>query len=300
MKNAQILVMAVVASFLLSAVPFAAAQEVEDATLAQKYRTAKEDYLKAKDDYLKARQTFVKARTAYKDERGTVKLKLAVEAGKKFLEGGRKHVARYLNALSNKVEASKVLEESEKTAVLAELDGYVKYFEEQQAKIEAAATKDEVQTISKEVKAKWEEVKPATKVIVGKLLNARIQYTINTAKEIAATAQTKIDALKADGKDTTKLEALLAEFNTLVATAQEKHDTAKTAYADVNNLKEADKLLREAHVAIKQGNGKLKELAGQIRALQGGTSDESKAKEEPKTEDTAETTPAGSEAGATQ
>ncbi len=296
MKNEQMLVVAVVASFLLAAVPFAAAQDTsEDTTLAQKYQTAKQDYIKAKDDYQTARAAWVKARTAYKDERGPVKLKLAVEAGKKFLKGADKHVTRYLTAVRNKVEASKVLDEAEKTAILAELDGYVKYFEDQQAKIEAATTKDEVQTISKEVKAKWEEVKPATKVIVGKLLNARIQYTINAAMEIAATAQTKIDALKAEGKDTTKLEALLAEFNTLVATAQEKHDAA--VRTDVNNLKEADKLLREAHVAIKQANGKLKELAGQIRALQGGESD----KDETKTEEPKETaTPAGSEAGATQ
>ena len=293
MKNMQILATVVMASFLLASVPFAAAQDVEDPTLREKYQTAKQDYLKAKDEYTAAKVAWVKARAAYKDERGAVKLKLAVEAGKKFLKGADKHVTRYLTTVSNKVEASKVLDAAEKTALLAELDGYVQYFEDQQTKIDAATTKDEVQAISKEVKAKWEEVKPATKVIVGKLLNARIQYTINTAKEIAVTAQTKIDALKAEGKDTSKLETLLVEFNTLVATAQEKHDAAKTAYADVSNLKEADKLLREAHVAIKQGNGKLKELAGQIRALQGGSE-----KEEPKTEEAAE--PAGSEAGATQ
>ncbi len=150
------------------------------------------------------------------------------------------------------------------------------------------------------MKDKWQEIKPAAKRIVGKLLNARIQYTINTAKEIAAAAQTKIDALKAEGKDTAELEQLLADFNTWIATAQEKHDAAKAKWQEITNireadalLKEADAFLREAHKAVVQAHTKLKKLAGQIKALQAQAA-EAEAETEAVTTETA-----GSEAAST-
>ncbi len=147
MKGMQLLVTAVVASFLLAAVPFAAAQEVEEPTLKEKYQQAKQDYLTAKSEYLNARAAWIKARLAWKDERGPLKLKLALTAGKKFMLGSDKHIVRYLTAIRTKVEASKVLDDAEKTTIFAELDSYITWLEEQQAKIDAATTKEELQEV---------------------------------------------------------------------------------------------------------------------------------------------------------
>lgn len=63
----------------------------------------------------------------------------------------------------------------------------------------------------------------------GRMLEGQ-QDRINYAKDVAAKAQTWIDDLKGEGKDTSALETALAAFNTALANAQTEHDKGQAAY----------------------------------------------------------------------
>lgn len=56
------------------------------------------------------------------------------------------------------------------------------------------------------------------------------QNRIDYAKSVATKAQTWIDELKGNGKDTSSLETALASFNTSIANAQSEHDKGQAAY----------------------------------------------------------------------
>lgn len=56
------------------------------------------------------------------------------------------------------------------------------------------------------------------------------QNRIDFSGQVATQAQTWIDTLKSNGKDTSALETALAAFNTGVATTQTQHNTAQGVY----------------------------------------------------------------------
>ncbi len=56
------------------------------------------------------------------------------------------------------------------------------------------------------------------------------QNRLDFSNEVAGQAQTWIDQLKSQGKDTSSLETALATFKTAITTAQGQHDTAQNAF----------------------------------------------------------------------
>lgn len=57
------------------------------------------------------------------------------------------------------------------------------------------------------------------------------QNRIDFSNEVVTSAQTWIDQLKSQGKDTTPLDNALAAFKTAIATTQTQHNTAQSTYA---------------------------------------------------------------------
>jgi hypothetical protein len=94
--------------------------------------------------------------------------------------------------------------------------------------------------------------------------------------QIAATTQQLIDAAKAEGQDTSSLEAALAQFNSTIATAQGDHDQAAGILAAANGfdgngevtdlnaarrtVESARLSLRSAHIAIAQATNDLMQV----------------------------------------
>jgi hypothetical protein len=91
-------------------------------------------------------------------------------------------------------------------------------------------------------------------------------YRIDLAHRSAGLAQEWIDLLKSEGHDTSSLESALAEFNRLVATAEDYHDEAGRILANpagfdadgnvadhqqaVDTLRSAGQALRDAHRSL--------------------------------------------------
>ncbi len=265
-KVGAILVMAV---FLLGMASAVSAQHLKpwDEAAKEKYNTAKTEYKKLKSFYEDARQDWITARNKYVAYKTAENLENALEKGKDFLLKADKVLVGYLEMVSTYVEGEPGLSDREREEIISELDSYIRWLEEKQPEIENATTKKELTDIAITVRNKWQEIRPATKRIVGQVMNAKVLWVINNAETASVKVGDEIEQLKEQGKDTTDLEAWLDDFNTKIDLAKEKHQAAKEKYAAIRNVRDADKLFREGNTFVDEANQYLRSAYEDLREI---------------------------------
>jgi len=265
-KVGAILVLAV---FLLGMASAVSAQPLKqwDEVAKEKYNNAKTEYLKLKSFYEDARQDWITARDKYIAYKNAENLENALEKGKDFLLKADKVLAGYLEMVSTYVEGEPSLSDTEREKIISELDSYIRWLEEKQPEIESATTKKELVDIAKTVRNKWQEIRPATKRIVGQVMNAKVLWVINNAETASVKVEDAIEQLKEQGKDTTGLEACLDDFNTKIDLAKEKHQAAKEKYAEIRNVRDADKLFREGNAFVEEASQYLRSAYEDLREI---------------------------------
>ncbi len=265
-KVGAVLLMAV---FLLSMASTVTAQSLGhwDETAKQKYNTAKSEYLQAAGFYEDARHDWITARDRYRAYKTADNGEDALEKGKEFLLNADKVLVAHLEMVSAYVEGEPCLNDTEKENIISELDSYIKWLEEKQPEIENATTKQELTDIAGAVRNKWLEIRPTTKRIVGRVMNAKVLWVITNAESAANKTEEAIEQLKEQGKDTTDLEAWLNDFNTKIDLAKEKHQAAKEKYAAIRNVRDADRLFREGNAYVKEANQYLRGAYEDLRDI---------------------------------
>ncbi len=265
-KVGAVLVMAV---FLLSMASTVTAQSLGqwDETAKQKYNTAKSEYLQVAGFYEDARHDWITARDRYRAYKTADNGEDALEKGKEFLLNADKALVAHLEMVSAYVEGEPCLNDTERENIISELNTYIKWLEEKQPEIENATTKQELTDIAGTVRNKWWEIRPATKRIVGHVMNTKVLWVITNAESAADKTADAIEQLKGQGKDTTDLEAWLNDFNTKIDIAKEKHQAAKEKYAAIRNVRDADRLFREGNAYVKEANQYLRGAYKDLRDI---------------------------------
>lgn len=271
MKNkiSKIGAVLVLTVFLLSMVSVANAQPLGDRNQAaiQKYNDAKTEYLKARGSYKDARQDWITARNKYIRNKNAENLENALEKGRDFLLKADKTLVGYLKMVRAYVKGEPSLSETERQNILNELDSYITWLEQKQPEIEGATTKRELVDIAKTVRNKWQEIKPATKRIVGQIMNAKVLSLINKAETASDKVDNAIQKLQEQGKDTSALEARLSDFNTKIDLAKQKHQAAKEKYAKIKNVRDADRLFRQGNAFVKEANQYLRSAYKDLKEI---------------------------------
>tara|TARA_Y100000310_G_scaffold315164_1_gene365416 strand:+ start:124 stop:960 length:837 start_codon:yes stop_codon:yes gene_type:complete len=255
-QTSKICAVLVMAIFLFSIVPVTSAKTLAewDKTAVSKYNAAKVEYLKTKNFYTSARTDWVTAKDKYKRYRNSDDLPGALEKGKNFLLKADKTLIGYLKMIDSYVAGEPSLSDSEKTRIHNELISDISWLEEKQSEISDATTKEELKEIAKVIKNRWQEIKPAAKRIVGEVMNSKLLSLINNAETASEKIESKVDGLKAKGKDTADLEAWLVDFNEKIKLAKENHQKAKDKYAEIENIQDADRLFKEGNAFVKEAN----------------------------------------------
>jgi hypothetical protein len=255
-QTSKICAVLVMTIFLFSIVPVTSAKTLEkwDKAAVGKYNSAKTEYLKTKNFYTSAKNDWVTARDKYKRYKNSDDLQGALEKGKNFLLKSDKTLIGYLKMIDSYVEGEPSLSDSDKTRIHKELISDIFWLEEKQSEITDATTKEELEEIAKVIKNRWKKVKPSAKRIVGEVMNSKLLSLISNAEAASEKIENKVDGLKAKGKDTADLEAWLIDFNEKIDLAKKKHQNAKDKYAEIDDIRDADRLFKEGNAFVKEAN----------------------------------------------
>jgi DNA repair exonuclease SbcCD ATPase subunit len=205
---------------------------------------ARTDYQKARAEFLKTRQA---ARTPEAREAALLKGK---EMAKKMAD----RLIAEAEKIKTKVNETKDLDEADKTQIISRINAHIATLNDLKAKIDNAATNEELRNVVKELRTNLQTAKRFSKHFVGRLLVHRINKAIERIAAAIQKAETKIAELRAAGKDVTKLENLLNDAKTNLDAAKAEYQKAKDKYQEVATLEGFAKLTKEANRFAREAN----------------------------------------------
>jgi len=276
MKNTlKIAILSAVLFVLVGAIgttAFAKTLKERDEAAKAKYQQSWGQYQKEVNWYKNARQDFLNAKTKYQQFKNAENKKALEDAARNYLEKVVSSLIKRLETIKNWVSNRGALPESEKQAIIAEIDQDINWLNEKLPKIQTASP-DQIKEEAKTVRQYWKTHRVRVKRIIGEVWAARINFVIGKAESFSSEVSAKIDELKAAGKDTSQLEAWLADFNQKLALAKEKYAAAKAKFQEIKGepgfdpmteFNQANQLFKEGHQFIIQANQYIKEAHAQL------------------------------------
>ncbi|CAG0974528.1 MAG: hypothetical protein OIN86_15230 [Candidatus Methanoperedens sp.] len=251
---------------------------------------AKEQYEKTKEQYQIQKEKYDNTRNQFEDAK-----KLFEEANKRFknvrdnksnnrsnedlMEKARNYILKAINHTQAQLQVMKNrLDNPENKGISATdaikiIDAHTAQLEQLKGKVSGAATIEEIRDAHKELAGIVVKINLETRYFMGIVLNHRIDNFINQADNVSAKVDTAIVKLKANGTDTTKLEADAAEFKIKVTEARDIQAQTLALFAThsgfaqdgtVTNEKDARTFLNKANELQRDTIKKLKEASKQL------------------------------------
>lgn len=251
------LVGAIILGFSAS-VSFAKSLRERDQEARAKYQAARQQYLKEVNWWRTTREQFLNARAKYRQFKNTENKAAYEEQARAFLERTINVLVKKLESLKNWVSNRPSLPESEREEIVAEIEQDINWLEEKKSGI-ATASPAQIKEKAKEIREYWRDHRIFVKKIIGQIWGARLDWVIERFETASSKIAAKIEELKAAGKDTSQLEAWLADFNEKIEIAKEKREKAREKYEAISSLADANQLFKEAHQFIKEANEYLRD-----------------------------------------
>lgn len=255
-----------IASTASSAISSQSLSDISETAQAN-YIAVKTEYQKTSVAYDSAKQDWLTARERYRLSKNSEDLSDALEKANTYLLGAKRRLVNHIDKVSSYVEGNQNLENTVKQKILDELSSYSSWLEEQQQSITDATTRAKFSDIATTVRTKWQEIKQATKRMIGQIMNAKIIRLIEKAEIAADKIEKMILKLNEQGEDTEALEAWLEDFYNKIELAKQKYQAAKEKYTEITNLKDADSLIRKAKDYLLEAKRYLKNSYKTLREI---------------------------------
>lgn len=266
--KAKIGALAITALMLAAVMPAVGATPYEAVTAltvgADPYQEAREKYQDALDEFLRAYAAWLNAVADWREAPSVEKAKTAMLAADNA-------IIKRLELLKARVELTRGLSEDEKTAMYAEIDDEISWWQVEQTDIQNVKNSLEVLAERLEMWGHW--LKP-TKIkildIAGRILSAWVDAIVQKAEAFAARVEARIEELKENGVDTTDLEAWLEDYKSAIALAEEKYDEAKDKFDQIPTAEtslDAGILFLEGVILVREGNSYIKDALKALRNI---------------------------------
>lgn len=165
-----------------------------------------------------------------------------IDAAKKSKEEKRKEVLvrlieveiKHFNNTADRVAQMPNITSEIKAQLKTAIDNAVQKLNDEKTKVQAATTDDDVKTLAKETKDLFKTHREIVKKIVTGIHASKESSLISKAEERLAAIETKISELKAQGKNVSELETILAAAKTDLASAKEK--LSQKSFTEANDL----------------------------------------------------------------
>ncbi len=138
-----------------------------------------------------------------------------------------------LNIADRGIERSK-LTVIQKVEIKAQIESNVTWFEATKREVESSKNVSSALLYAKQARERWDEVYPGLKKEVGLMACDNLGVELNRARNATAIAYSKIDAMKAQGKDTGSLEGALAAYNGHIDSASRYVASARSEFNSIS------------------------------------------------------------------
>jgi len=255
-----------------------------------KLEKARTNFLKAKDNFLKARERYEDAHQKFSEAKLKVReckeeeteecmeIKEQIrEHAKESLTAIADRILEHLDKLKAKVESNEDLSEEEAAEIIAKIEEQKTSIEEAKNIIETSETKEEVIEAAKTLKNAWSRIKSRVKLNAARTVNARIGGIIVKSKQLEVKLEKTLERMAENGKDTSRVETLITDFNTKIETAKTSYESAlekfeeakETTPPDTDLIQEGQDLMKEANKSLQEANKVLRDIIKSIKQADG-------------------------------
>lgn len=228
------------------------------AAAAASLSEVKSDYVSALQAYQVIKKDFGMAKRQYQQSTNKEFNEEMFVKSRDFLLNGDRTLLAYLQWMEVKVNGTESLEQGVRSDMLLRIASNREWLMTQQPIIEQTTKKGELVDVARTFGRYWDEHDHQYKRYNGYLMHAKIVPVLDDAKATSVELAETVTVLKENGKETEDVEALLAEYDGLVAAAETQVTEAKTIYdglggsaEEVNaGVKGANQSLRSAYNAL--------------------------------------------------
>lgn len=228
-------------------------------TTTDTYQKVKNNYQEAVTNYQSARQDWLSAKSQYRNSRSTTDLENALTKAKAHMIKVTEVMINYLTAVKNRLQNMKNIDETLLQNLVAEIDSDISWLEGKQTEINNASNKDDLITVASTIRDRWDEIKVRARKYVGSILVGKINIVIAKLEKARDVAHDKINLLKENGQDTTKLENLEADFNQKIDHAKDQLEKARNKFNQISSLEEVRTLFNEGKEFLELANKYVRE-----------------------------------------
>lgn len=205
-------------------------------TSVKSYVEARQRYMDSKESYQEAKEDYIEAKNSYEREKNELRLRDVILKVKNFLLRSDEAMIDYMLSLKAKISENDDLPAQKKAEIITQIEADISWLEGRKTQINGANTRQEVISISRELKDRWQDIKPRERIYVGIFLSYKLTGILNRAEGLSDRIEDIIEELRGKGKDTKRLEELLASYNAKIQASQEARVKAIEAYSNVNVL----------------------------------------------------------------
>ncbi|MBU0470256.1 MAG: hypothetical protein KKA62_05850 [Nanoarchaeota archaeon] len=255
-----------------------AEEKIED--VKERLLSVRESYLKAKEKYEETKEKHKELVAQLSETRKKVKSCLkdsddCTEKNKELRRDYNQYLLRVsdvilssLEKLSVRVEDVKEISDENREKALAEIADVEDRLKDYQTKVGSFSEetpKEEVLAALKELKEFKGEVRKIQKKLVALMMNSKLKKIVDKHDEFRNGMESRMESLKEQGADISKLEDLLEEFDGKSAELKEHFDYADGLWEKITTAQDFDGVVKEWHEAQKTVREDLQETKEILR-----------------------------------
>lgn len=275
--------------------------EQKMANARAKFNEAEDKFVKVLSEHKEAREKAAKLKDVLKEcetsdtEECKQKLRDHKDEAKRFLLNAADAIIAQLEKIKARVQASEDLSDEEVNELLGRLDAQISEVRDARATIEnltPESSRTDIKEAAKKIRVAWGKIKHDVEKDAEHLIDSRIGGIVVRSKHLETKLGRILAKMAEEGKDTSAVESLVADFNAALDEAKQHYEDALAKYKefkdnkDESTLKQAQDLRNQAHESLKKAHETLKKIFKTLKAQ--GKERELEADDENEVEDKAE------------
>lgn len=237
-----------------------------DQSVVSEYNRIKSVYLKQKTQYETSRKDYLNAKGKWQTNKGKQWGDEVLADAREYMTQAADTAIKYLDVVEYKVKNSP-LADADKNKILGEINADQEWLESKKGEINSASAKQDLTSILKAIRTRWEEIKAETKRYTGEILAAKMDYVLGKIESAQTQINTRISKAKSDGYDVSEIENENAELTKNIDLAQDKIDAAKKDFNAIAGLNNSDSFFKSGNKDLTEANGYLVKAHNNIKEM---------------------------------
>jgi tetratricopeptide (TPR) repeat protein len=272
------------------ALAYAATPKEQYQTVQEQDRISQVRVQEARQSYQDSREEFLDSKAHLEDSRTSKTIFDMKNATRNFLF----HTIDYTIIRLEVLEKSAIMAEDSGFAPFIasdNLENYIDQLKDMEDDVEAAETREEFQTVLREISDIWQHVNLESSYFILGTANNRVNSFLERGESISDRIEAEIERLAGEGVDTTELERLLDDYNEALEEVKCSHNKATQLFDEHNGfdddgfyksenaekarefLDEASSLIRETQQQLKDAYSVLREIFTELKQHRSGSAD---------------------------